>query len=81
MSTVVRDLRPVENPPEADIVELIEGFLESARRGELVAVAIAAHHRGGEVGTGYTIARGGDGAHLVAALEKLKYRMLIKDHA
>lgn len=76
MTASVRDLRLVENQPDPDVVKLIEGFLDQARRGDVVAVAIAAHHRGGGVGTGYSISRDGDGAHLVAALEKVKIRLL-----
>lgn len=76
MSAVVRDLRPVGNEPDKDIVELLEGFLEAAKKGDLVAVAVIAHHRGRDIGTGYSISDDGDGTHLIAAAERLKLRLL-----
>lgn len=76
MSAVVLDLRPVENQPDADMVAYLEEILGRVRRGEIAALAVVCHHRGGEIGTIFRIAEGGDGAHLVAALEKVKMRLL-----
>ena len=72
MSATVRDLRPVGNEPDPKVI----ACLEQARRGDLVAVAVIAHHRGREIGTGYSISEDGDGTHLIAAAERLKLRLL-----
>ncbi len=76
MNSTVRELRPVQNAPDADMLAAVEDVLERVKRGDVVALAIAAHIRGGDIRTSLAIAEGGDGAHLVAALEQVKMHLL-----
>lgn len=69
---------PFPRAPDAKVVALLENVLERARRGEVIAVAIAAHVYGEtatDTGQGYELGAG-DVAHLVCAIERLKLRLL-----
>jgi hypothetical protein len=69
-------LRVLTRPPVPKIVTALEELLARAKRGDVLAVAIAIET--GELETGGTFAIGpqGDVAHLVCGLERLKKRLL-----
>lgn len=76
MSATVKPIRPVENEPDPELLELVEKVLALVRSGEILAVGIIAHHRGGGVGHRYHVSPGGDGAYLIAGAEQIKFRIL-----
>jgi len=61
--------------PQQDVIGLLRELLERAERGEVRAVAVAAHAGNEDTGTAFAM---GDGnvAHLVCALERLKLGLL-----
>ena len=75
----IAPLRPVE--PDKDIIRFIERLLSEAQRGEILAIAVAIHSKGCGRGTGYSIVPGGDRAHLIAAIEMVKHRMIANEIA
>ena len=74
MSVEVLPLR--EAKPEADpkMVEMLDELLGWAKKGEILGVALALHLRGHETATSTMVIEGGDVAHLVHAIERLKWR-------
>lgn len=65
----------LQNEVSEDMVETLEHYLEKAKRGELVALSIAAQVDGSSTST-YFHLQGGSVAHLVCAIERLKLRLL-----
>jgi len=67
-------------PPARSIVQLAEDMLARAKRGEIIAIAVAAHVRVDGVDTGtssaYSLGDNGDVAHLVCAIERVKLALL-----
>lgn len=72
----VRPIRLVPGEPSAEIVSGLETLLARARRGEFLAVAFAGHVRPSDTATFYSLGGGGDVAHLVTAIERVKLRLL-----
>lgn len=65
-----------ERQPDADMVEAIETILARVKRGEVLAICFAIHAIGDGTGSQYSIGKGGDVAHLVLAIERVKLRLL-----
>lgn len=72
----VRAIREVKAEPSAAIVQLLEGILDRARRGEVLGISVAAHLTGNETMQAWALGNDGDVAHLICALERAKLRLL-----
>jgi hypothetical protein len=68
---VVPQQIPVSAPPQSEIIELLEHYLERARSGELQAVAIAAALSNGNTTEAYEVGTGPYAHVLMASLAYL----------
>jgi hypothetical protein len=74
MSNVV-SLAQVASQPVAEVVELLEGALESARAGRIIGVALVTAEVGRCEGTAFAVGEGAIST-LVCGAERLKLRLL-----
>lgn len=71
----MKHLRPVEPEPVPEVVRLLEETLDRARRGEVIAVALAMGCTGRCDATAYALGASDLGT-LVLACERVKARLL-----
>lgn len=71
----VRQLHEVRTPASEAVCVMLRSWLEKAERGEILAIGIAGHRRGGGTATAYEFEPDGDIAHLAWALRELEHRL------
>ncbi len=62
------------------VVALLETILAMAKKGEILGIALAAHCTGNETMSSHTFEAGGNVGLLIAALERTKFRLIMKDY-
>jgi len=70
------NLVALKREPDAAVIALIEELLERAKRGEIIAVAVAAQLPDASTSSAYELGSDGDVAHLTMAMERVKLRLL-----
>lgn len=71
----VVSLAPAAPQPVAEVVELLEGALESARAGRIIGIALVTAEVGRCEGTAFAVGEGAIST-LVCGAERLKLRLL-----